>query len=47
MEAHSAVISSPIVAVFLEFFFIVFVFTFISLLPLYKYLFKLIKGTIL
>ena len=47
--AHSAVISSTKVAVFfLDFFTLVlFIFTFISLLPLYKCLLKLVRWTIL
>jgi hypothetical protein len=48
-EAHSAVISSPIFAVlFLRLFsLLLFIFTFMPRLPLYKYLFKLVRRTIL
>ena len=49
-EALSAVISSPIVAVFfffLSFALLLFIYLLILLFPVHKYLFKLIRGTIL
>jgi hypothetical protein len=46
-EAHYAVISSPAVAMFYRIFTVVIYIHFYLFFPLYKYLFELVRGTIL